>query len=117
MSEIRKNYFIAVSTGGKVRRLLYANSITAVPLLKDRYHTDDVDVYNISSYGFKFADTRKDAPVGSRCRVRRINDGKEWPCVRDCCMDLGVTGKMLIRAITQKRLLYGCQYVFVENVE
>lgn len=114
MSKIGKNYFIVVYRAGRVLRSMYSHTLTVIPLLREKYKECKFDVFDIKTYGFSFAERKGSDRVD---RVRRVSDGKVWPCVGDCALELGVPGRLIVTNIRRKKPVKGELYEFFENYE
>lgn len=115
--KIGKNYYLSFIVGGLVVASYYANSLVVIPELKEKHKADDVEVFDVSGYGFSFVD----APVirveggivhhGIRC----ISTGQVWRSARECCAELEIPLKTLYTAISRQSRIYGLRYEYCSN--
>lgn len=113
MEKIKKNFFLAAVAGGAVVASYYSNSRDAIAEVKLRHPGCDVEVYDVSSYGFSFGD----APViriegGMLNAVRCVETGTTYRTVKECCEQIGVPLKTLYTAIRRGSRVYGYHYEY-----
>ena len=115
--KISKNYYLSLVVGGMVVASYYANSLVVIPELKAKYPGSDIEIFDVSKYGFSFGDApviRVDGGIihhGIRC----VNNGKMWRNARECCEEIGVPLKTLYSAIRRRSKVYGLTYEYVKS--
>jgi hypothetical protein len=115
-NKIGKNYYLSFIAGGIVVACYYANSLLCIPELKEKHKADEVEVFDVSKYGFSFGD----APVikveggpmahGVRCR----ETGKTWRSVKECCNEVGLPMKTLYTSLRRGSRVYGYHYDYFD---
>lgn len=116
--KIGKNFLISCIVGGTVVANYYANSLLVIPELKEKYHGCEVEVFDVSKYGFSFGD----APVfrihgGTLHEVMCVETGKIWRNARECCEEIKVPLKTLYTAIRRFGKVYGRHYQYAKTKE
>lgn len=109
------NFFLSIILGGIVKANYYANSLSVIPELKDRYPGCEVEVFDVSKYGFAFGD----APVikiegGRISRIKCLETGQIWKSAKECCKEIGVPLKTLYTVIRRGSRLFGKHYDYDE---
>jgi hypothetical protein len=90
--------------------------LEVIPELKGRYPGCEVEVFNISSYGFSFGD----APVikiegGVLHAIRCIETGKIWKNAKECCSELRIPLKTLYTAIRRGSRIFGRHFEYYND--
>lgn len=114
--KINKNFFLSVVKDGVVIANYYSNSRSVIPSLKDKYKGCEVEVFDISKYGFSFGD----APVykihgGRLGRIECRETGHRWNSAKECCKEIGVPLKTLYTAIRRGSRIFGHHYKYADE--
>ena len=113
--QIKKNFFFAVSVGGIVVANYYANSLAAIPSLKERYPGCEVEVFDVSKYGFSFGEAPVIKVEGVAMRAIKCKEtGKVWRSAKQCCAEVRIPLKSLYTAIYRGSRIFGYHYEYCE---
>lgn len=113
--QIKKNFFFAVSVGGMVVANYYANSLAAIPSLKERYPGCEVEVFDVSKYGFSFGEAPVIKVEGVAMRAIKCKEtGKVWRSAKQCCAEVRIPLKSLYTAIYRGSRIFGYHYEYCE---
>ena len=113
--QIKKNFFFAVSVGGIVVANYYANSLAAIPSIKERYPGCEVEVFDVSKYGFSFGEAPVIKVEGVAMRAIRCREtGQVWRSAKQCCADVSIPLKSLYTAIYRGSRIFGYHYEYCE---
>ena len=114
--KINKNFFLSVVVGGIVVANYYANSLAVLKDLKEDYPGCEIEVFDVSKYGFSFGDapviTVEGGPMVHRVRCRET--GEVWESVKACCKKIGCSIKTLYTSLRRGSRLYGYHYDYEE---
>ena len=115
--KIGKNYFLAVVVGGRVVANYYTNSLVVVTEMKRRHPGCEVEVYDVSRFGFSFGDAPMVRVEGGIIHhgIRCIDTGQTWQSARDCCEEIGVPLKTLYTAVRRGSRVYGRKYEYCKH--
>lgn len=116
--KISINYFFSVFKKGIVVATYYAYNLAALAVVKLRHPGSEVEVFDVSKYGFSFGD----APVvkydgGKVCRIRCCETGQEWRTAKVCADEIGIPVKTLYSALRRGSRIYGHTYEYCEDYE
>lgn len=114
--KIKVNYFLAIVVGGVVKQNYYANSLDVIPDLKKDYPGCEVEVYDVSKYGFDFGDAPVIKVEGGAMlhHVRCVDTGQVWDSVKECCKAMSLPLKTLYSALRRGRRVFGHFYEYFE---
>lgn len=113
--QIKKNFFFAVSVGGIVVANYYANSLAAIPSIKERYPGCEVEVFDVSKYGFSFGEAPVIKVEGVAMRAIKCKEtGKVWRSAKQCCAEVRIPLKSLYTAIYRGSRIFGYHYEYCE---
>ena len=111
--KIKVNYFLAIVVGGVVKQNYYANSLDVIPDLKKDYPGCEVEVYDVSKYGFDFGDAPVIKVEGGRISSIRCREtGEIWQSAKECCKALGMPLKTLYTAIRRGSRIFGKHFEY-----
>ena len=114
--KIGMNYLLAIVVKGRVVANFYANSLAVISDLKKDYPGCEVDVFDISRYGFSFGDAPvikvEGGPMVHRVRCRET--GKIWESVKQCCKEIGMPLKTLYTALRRGSRIFGHHYDYLD---
>lgn len=114
--KIKINFFLAVVVDGVVKANYYANSLDVIPGLKKDFPGCEVEVYNVSSYGFDFGDAPVIKVEGGYIKgIRCIETGAIWRSAKECVKELGMPLKTLYTAIRRGSRIFGQHFEYYEK--
>jgi len=116
--KIFKNYFVSAIRKGIVVANYYAHSLAALAVVKLRHPGCEVEIFDVSKYGFDFGD----APVvrcdgGKVCSIRCRETDQRWRSAKVCATELGIPVKTLYSALRRGSRIYGHTYEYCEDYE
>ena len=114
--KIKINFFLSVVVNGVVVKNYYANSLKVIPDLKKEYPGCEVEVFDVSKYGFDFGDAPvikvEGGPMLHHVKCRET--GRLWDSVKQCCKDIGVPLKTLYTALRRGSRIFGHHYDYLD---